>query len=447
MTALDQAFIKAFTQQNTSPLAALPPPVTLPPPAAPAAKQGFARGDDADDGAIPPKTEDRPEKIRAKAKDRPGPERRAGSRAPSRPNPKPSVPSLAETAAAPATATRGGVWAALERSPKAVTNLRQTDGGPERLQPQAEEEREASNAARGEASAPAAVASLPASYRFAESVSASLGAWSLPPAVGEEMESGAPVPADYAGFAPAGSEQAPRVLPTLAASPPTPQPFKSGWQVDQFTWPRLCRRLIARAAGELDRLADALMAANMQGQKVLAVAGYHRGEGATTLLLCAARRLAERGIKPVLVDADLAQPRLAKRLGVQPQFGWDETEEEEGRSLDQAIVEATANNVALLPAREPSAEGHRPAGDPARLPVCLGILREHYDMVLVDLGPLEEAESAQDAMRRTARLVDAVVLVRNHRLTSAERLAACQEQLTEAGTVVVGIVENFGAAD
>ena len=118
-----------------------------------------------------------------------------------------------------------------------------------------------------------------------------------------------------------------------------------------------------------------------------------------------------------------------------------------GRSLDQAIVEATANNVALLPVREPSAECHRPAGDPARLPACLNILREHYDMVLVDLGPLEEAEPADGVISRTARLVDAIVLVRNHRLTSAERLAACQEELTAAGTAVAGIVENFVAED
>ena len=216
--------------------------------------------------------------------------------------------------------------------------------------------------------------------------------------------------------------------------------------MEQFTWPRLCRRLIARAAGELDRLADALLAANGQGQKVLAFAGCRRGEGATTLLLCAARRLAERGIKPVLVDADLVQPRLANRLGVQPQFGWDETEEE-GRSLDQAIVEATANNVALLPVRERSAECQRPAADPAYLPACLNLLREHYDMVLVDLGPLEEAERADGVISRTARLVDAILLVRNHRLTSAEHLAACQEQLTAAGTVVAGIIENFVAED
>lgn len=103
-------------------------------------------------------------------------------------------------------------------------------------------------------------------------------------------------------------------------SPPTAQPsqqqFRPAWQVDHFSWPKLCRRLIARAGEELDRLADAMLEVHKQGNRVLGIAGCHRGEGATTLLLCAARRLAERGQKTVLVDADLTRPRLAKRLGL-----------------------------------------------------------------------------------------------------------------------------------
>jgi Mrp family chromosome partitioning ATPase len=201
--------------------------------------------------------------------------------------------------------------------------------------------------------------------------------------------------------------------------------------------------LIARAADELDRLADALLTANVQGQKVLAIGGCRRGEGATTLLLCAARRLAERGIKPVLVDADLVRPRLAKRLGVKPQFGWDEMAEEDGRPLDQAIVEATANNVALLPAREPPSEGRRPLGNASRLPACIGMLRDHYDMVLVDMGPLEDLRLADEVWSRTARSIDALVLVHNRSITSAEQLTAFQEQVAAAGIAMTGIVENF----
>jgi Mrp family chromosome partitioning ATPase len=221
--------------------------------------------------------------------------------------------------------------------------------------------------------------------------------------------------------------------------------FKPAWQVDHFTWPRLCRRLISCAADELDHLADAILSVSGQGEKVLAIGGCHRGEGATTMLLCAARRLAERGIRLAMVDADLTRPRLAKRLGLQPQLGWDETrDDEEGRRIDEAMIEATANSLALLPAREPSDDPDRPAGDPTRLPTCLKALRERYDMVLVDLGPMEDAGLARGAWGRvTGNMIDGVVLVHNRRITSDEDEVAFEGELAVAGIAVAGIVENF----
>jgi len=224
---------------------------------------------------------------------------------------------------------------------------------------------------------------------------------------------------------------------------PEPIALRPAWQVDEFAWPRACRRLIARAAEELDRLADALVAISARGQKVLALGGWYRGEGATTLLLCAARRLVERGIKPVLVDADVRRPRLAKRLGVQPQCGWAEVAPE-GASLEQAIFESTANNIAVLPLREPSAEPDPPAADYTRLSGCIELLRDHYDMVLVDLGPLENID-VRDGLSPGGSLrgIDAVVLVRDHRTTSPERLGEIQRQLAEAGIALAGIIENF----
>jgi Mrp family chromosome partitioning ATPase len=213
--------------------------------------------------------------------------------------------------------------------------------------------------------------------------------------------------------------------------------------VERFSWPKACRRLIARASDEFDRLADALADARKQGRQVLAIGGCRAGEGATTLLLCAARRLAERGIKSVLVDADLNRPRLAKRLGVQPQFGWDETSEEEERSFDQAIVESAANNLALLPIREPTADGHHPSGDAAGLGSCLDILRRHYDMVLVDLGPLDEAEPVRQALSRSKPCpIDAFLLV-HQQATPEEDLAEIERQLADEGFSVAGLIENF----
>jgi Mrp family chromosome partitioning ATPase len=234
--------------------------------------------------------------------------------------------------------------------------------------------------------------------------------------------------------------------PPSDISRPRRQEFRPAWQVDRFSWPKVCRRLMARAAEEWDRLADAMLTANARGQKVLAFAGCRRGEGATTLLLCVARRLAERGIKAVLVDADLDRPRLAKRLGVQPQLGWDEIESGQYTTLDQAIVEATANNLALLAIHEPdAAEGHSP-GKRTRLTQLtswIPVLRDHYVMVLMDLGPLEDIESLGDRSFWAAdRMLDGILLVHNRHVTSEERLSGIEQQLAATGLAVTGVIEN-----
>ena len=201
---------------------------------------------------------------------------------------------------------------------------------------------------------------------------------------------------------------------------------------------------MARAAEEFDRLADALLAANARGQKVLAMTGCCRGEGTTTLLLCAARRLAERGVKLVLVDADLSRPRLAKRLGVELQSGWNETPGEDATFLGNAVVESAANNLALAAIREPADEQKR--GDWSRLAGCLDTLKNHYEMVLVDLAPLESIESVGEFLSRTVGgKIDGILLVRNPRITSEARLAAEQEHLNSSGVALAGLIENFVA--
>ena len=161
--------------------------------------------------------------------------------------------------------------------------------------------------------------------------------------------------------------------------------------------------------------------------------------------MCAARRLAERGIKPVLVDADANRPRLSKRLGVRPQRGWDEvTPDAVETTLAQVIVESTANNMALLPLADPPDDADPPMVDFTRLSGCLDALRGNYDAVLVDVGPLENAGIWEGlAGGGLFQSIDALVLVRDHRITSQERLGEIQQQLAAAGIRLAGIVENF----
>ncbi len=235
------------------------------------------------------------------------------------------------------------------------------------------------------------------------------------------------------------------VEPAVAQVSSAEATFRPAWQMEQFTWPKMCRRMFARAAEELDRIAVAFIAAKQRGQTVLAVSGWNYGEGATTLLLCAARRLAERGIRIVLVDADVERPRLARRLGVQPQAGWNQSAMPlQGTSLAEVIVLATINNIALAPACEPSSGAERPTGNRSGLADCLETLRTHYDLVLVDLGPLENVLAGLgSAGENPFRGIDAVVLVRDPRLTTQEQSGEIESQLTAAGITIPGIIENF----
>jgi Mrp family chromosome partitioning ATPase len=237
-------------------------------------------------------------------------------------------------------------------------------------------------------------------------------------------------------------------LPTPPSPALAPREFKPASQVEHFSWPKLCRRLLSRASGELDRLTDAIQSSGRQGNKVLAMGSYQRGEGGTSLLLCAARRLGERGVKVVVLDADLDRPKVAKRLGVPSQFGWDETTDSADQSLDQAIVEATADSVAIVPVREPSAESGREPGDPSRLADCLKLLRDHYDMVLVDVGPLEDGGLFNlDWGRAAAEWINAVIVVQNPGITTEDDQQSIERKLAVAGVAVVGIVENFVSDD
>jgi Mrp family chromosome partitioning ATPase len=269
----------------------------------------------------------------------------------------------------------------------------------------------------------------------------------LPPApFPADDEPGTEVPGPRSQLNEPGTEvPGPRSQPDEPGAKLPSPPFKPVWQVERFTWPKVCRRLMAKAPEEWDRLCDALLATAARGQKALAIAGCHRGEGATTLLLCAASRLAQRGIKTVLVDADPDRPRLAKRLGVQPQAGWDETSAEDAGGLGRAIVEA-ADGLAVLPLREPLPQSGRKPLDWPRLADALDALRDHYEIALVDLGPLEDADScAQMGTVPFSRGIDALLLVCNRRLTSDQQLSETQRRLSAAGITLAGLIENFVA--
>lgn len=209
-------------------------------------------------------------------------------------------------------------------------------------------------------------------------------------------------------------------------------------QVDGFQWPKSCDRLDAEASGPLSQLADALAALAKQGQKVIGLASCSEGEGVTTLLLAVGRRLAKKGLRVVMADANLSDPQLAASLGLLPQIGWEETLA--GRlPLAEVAIESLADNLTLLPVREPLDDS---PPNQARLDSGLATLAANSDVVLVDLGCVESSPFAAPKTAGRSQL-GAVVLVQNVRQTTPDRLANVQSRLAAAGVSVAGVVENF----
>jgi Mrp family chromosome partitioning ATPase len=230
----------------------------------------------------------------------------------------------------------------------------------------------------------------------------------------------------------------PPALPAARA-----EAFQPLLQVDSFARPDICRRLEVTAGVELQRLAEWLLERRRGGRCVVAVAARRRGEGATTVLLAVAARLAALGARVAMVDGDLGQPQLARRLGLLPAAGWEAVLT--GRlPLAEVAVESAENRATLVPTREAFGGAGVPLGHEAAMSETLRALAAACDVVLVDVGPLEDSAVVEGVLGRgMAPQLDGVVLVRNVRSTDARQVAEVEAALRSAGIAPLGMVENL----
>lgn len=237
-----------------------------------------------------------------------------------------------------------------------------------------------------------------------------------------------------------------------AEAPQSARDFSPQLQVDRYFWPAGVVRLCQVAQGPLDAVIDSVALAAAQGKNVVGVGHCRAGDGATTLLLCLARRLAEHGVKVAIVDADLRSPRLARRLGVLAEQGWHDVWA--GRlSLAEALVESLHDRLALLPVADGAAGqplnenksqalrgevGSAAAPSPA---AAVAELRKHYDVVLVDLGSCSQA-AAMLAPGGGHPWVDRAIIVRNQRRPRPAEFAAAVGHMQSLG-IETAVVDNF----
>jgi polysaccharide biosynthesis transport protein len=171
--------------------------------------------------------------------------------------------------------------------------------------------------------------------------------------------------------------------------------------------------------------------------KVVMVTSARPQEGKTTTSINTAVVLAQKGVRVLLIDADLRRPSIHKTLGLGPRTGLSNVLTG-STSLEQAILRsAVLSNLFILPAGTPPP-------NPAELLASANMrdllldLRDKYDHVVIDTPP---TLSVTDAVVLSPR-VDAIVLVIRSGQTTKQALRRSRDILMQVNARVTGVLLN-----
>jgi polysaccharide biosynthesis transport protein len=171
--------------------------------------------------------------------------------------------------------------------------------------------------------------------------------------------------------------------------------------------------------------------------RVIMVTSALPQEGKTTTSINCAVVLAQKGVRVLLIDADLRRPSIHKTLGMGPRSGLSNVLTG-STTLEQAITRTSIlPNLFVLPAGTPPP-------NPAELLASsnmrdvLAQLREQYDHIVVDTPP---SLSVTDAVVLSPR-ADAVILVIRSGQTKKQSLRRARDILTQVGAKVIGVLLN-----
>lgn len=215
--------------------------------------------------------------------------------------------------------------------------------------------------------------------------------------------------------------------------------FRPELEVDAFRWPKVCVDLTTQWAGNFTEVLGAVLAAAEGGRSLIGIAGLSEGVGATTLTLCLAKLATQAGKSVVLVDGDFTDPDLATQLGLEVDSGWEQVLSG-ATPLASSVIYSEADRLALLPL---IAGGLRASQqiDTIHASVTAGVLRYHYDLVLVDLGSVAGGGQTAVARKLAQQLRLDACLVTSDQVEPG-RLAQFTTSVPELADVSLGLIEN-----
>ncbi len=171
--------------------------------------------------------------------------------------------------------------------------------------------------------------------------------------------------------------------------------------------------------------------------KVIMVTSARPQEGKTTTSINSAIVLAQKGVRVLLVDADLRRPSIHKTLGMGPRSGLSNV------LTGSATVQQTIATSPILPNLFIMPAG-TPPPNPAELLASshmkdlLAELREQFDHIVIDTPP---TLSVTDAVVLSPR-ADATILVIRSGQTTKQALRRARDILMQVNAHVAGVLLN-----
>lgn len=218
--------------------------------------------------------------------------------------------------------------------------------------------------------------------------------------------------------------------------------FSPVWEVDCLQWPSVCIELIEQDEQKMIHVANNLTKACEEGLQVLAVTSPQAGEGRTTVACCLAKLAGIHGLRVAFVDGDLENPTVSYQTNLDVESDWKSALFDHV-PLEEVAVHSIEDQVTLIPLVDPIGEDEISCDD-SRIAFMLQQLTASFDLVIVDMGPMDSKRSLVTALGEQG-IISAVVTVVDHRKSTPQRIEACLQRIRRTGISSIGLVENFSA--
>jgi exopolysaccharide transport family protein len=171
--------------------------------------------------------------------------------------------------------------------------------------------------------------------------------------------------------------------------------------------------------------------------KVIMVTSARPQEGKTTTSINTAIVLAQKGVRVLLIDADLRRPSVHKTLGMGPRSGLSNVLTGSATVQQTITLSPILSNLYILPAGTPPPNPAELLAS-ANMKELIDQLRGQYDHIVIDTPP---TLSVTDAVVLSPR-ADATILVIRSGQTTKQALRRSRDILLQVNAHVAGVLLN-----